>query len=271
MTDELSPEQEAVVRRLLAQSRHEDPIPDDVAARLDDVLGRLVSDEGVDDLEVFEDGPAPVTPVTPLAGVRQRRRTAGRLLLAAAAIVVGGVTVGQVVGNSSFDADSSDAGTDTAADAPRDETANESAGDAGGDAGGNAESGDGGGRSPAEVPEPTDGSVAANDQPLDLLESPLSLSSASFAADVQRQLGRDAAARRRAANADYDGVVAYLARDQAFECAPGSYGAGARLPAYYDAEEAVLVLRRPRAGVQRVELLTCGTAVELNSVDLPAR
>ena len=35
-------------------------------------------------------------------------------------------------------------------------------------------------------------------------------------------------------------------------------------------EEAVLVLRRPRSGLQRVDLLACGTAVELNSVELPA-
>ena len=48
------------------------------------------------------------------------------------------------------------------------------------------------------------------------------------------------------------------------------YGEGATLPAYYDAEEAVLVLRRPQAGIQRVDLLTCGTAEELDSVDLPA-
>ena len=50
----------------------------------------------------------------------------------------------------------------------------------------------------------------------------------------------------------------------------GPYGEGATLPAYYDAEEAVLVLRRPQAGIQRVDLLTCGTAEELDSVDLPA-
>ena len=65
-------------------------------------------------------------------------------------------------------------------------------------------------------------------------------------------------------------MVAYTTANKDFVCAAGEYGEGATLPAYYDAEEAVLVLRRPRAGIQRVDLLTCGTAVPLNSVDLPA-
>jgi hypothetical protein len=64
-------------------------------------------------------------------------------------------------------------------------------------------------------------------------------------------------------------VRAYAAKSGDFVCAAGAYGEGATLPAYYDAEEAVLVLRRPRAGIQRIDLLTCGTAVPLNSVELP--
>jgi hypothetical protein len=262
VTDELNPEQEAAVRRLLAQARHDGPVPDDVAARLDEVLDRLVADEGLDDLEIFADAqdaqaaPAAGTaPVTELAGVRQRRRTAGRLLLAAAAVVIGGVAVGQVVGNTSFEDAGSDA--DTAAEAPRDEAGGQDGGDAGADA---AEQ--------DRAPQAASGSLPT--ALLDDLEGPLSLTSDNFAADVQRQLGQTAAARRKAADVGYDGVRAYVAQDRDFSCAAGAYGEGATLPAYYDAEEAVLVLRRPRAGIQRVELLTCGTAVELNSVDLPA-
>jgi len=262
VTDELSPEQEAVVRRLLAQARHDGPVPPDVAARLDEALDRLVAEEGVDDLQVFDD-PSPA-PVTTLAGVRQRRRTAGRLLLAAAAVVVGGVAVGQVVGNTSFD-DDAGGGADTAADAPRDDVlasdgAAEQGGDADGDAGGEA-------AEPENVPAPASGSAPML---LDRVRAPLSLTSDNFVADVQRELAQTSTERRKAANADYDGVVAYLTKNRDFVCATGSYGPGATLPAYYDGEEAVLVLRRPRAGTQRVEVLTCGTAVELNSVDLPA-
>lgn len=76
------------VRRLLAEARHTEPMPDDVAARMDDVLAGL--------RETATSGEAPAAPdatVVPLASHR-RRRAAG-LLVAAAAIVVGGVAVAQ--------------------------------------------------------------------------------------------------------------------------------------------------------------------------------
>lgn len=264
MTDELSPEQEAAVRRLLAQARHDGPVPDDVAARLDEALARLVADEGADDLEVFDD--ATVPPVADLAGVRQRRRTAGRLLLAAAAVVVGGVAVGQVVGDSSMDAGSGADVAESAADAPRDGGGDDAGGDASGEQHGGGVTSEPESAPEADaLPAPTGAQML-----LDQVDAPVSLTSDGFAADVRRQLGRTAA-RSQVADSDVDGVRAYLAKDRDFVCPQGPYGAGATLPAYYDGEEAVLVLRRPRAGVQRVDLLTCGTAVELNSVDLPAR
>jgi hypothetical protein len=257
VTDELTPEQEDAVRGLLAQARHDGPVPGEVAARLDQVLEGLVADAEVDDLEVFESGgPAAVTE---LAGVRRRRRNAGRLLLAAAAVLIGGVAVGQSLGGVSGDGDDAGSADSTLAEAPRDsaDRAQEE-----------AETASGGGDS---LPDESDGSVAP--EAANLLESvraPLALTSDNFATDVQRELARTAAQRRQAANADFDGVLAYAATNSAFKCADGVYGEGATLPAYYDAEEAVLVLRRPRAGIQRVDLLTCGTAVQLNSVELPA-
>jgi hypothetical protein len=251
VTDELTPEQEAAVRRLLTQARHDGPMPDHVAARLDEVLDGLVADEGADDLEVFESG-APA-PVTDLAGQRRRRRNAGRLLLVAAAVIIGGVVVGQNVGGAGLDSgdDNASSADSALSEAPRDgaDLADEEA------AGGSG-----------QAPEATAGEMDL----LATVRAPLRLTSANFALDVQRELARTAAARRQAANADYDGVLAYAAANSDFVCAEGAYGEGATLPAYYDAEEAVLVLRRPRAGFQRVDLLTCGTAVELNSIELPA-
>ncbi len=41
MAEHLSPEQEARLRRLLARSRHDERVPDDVAEHLDGVLARL--------------------------------------------------------------------------------------------------------------------------------------------------------------------------------------------------------------------------------------
>ena len=88
-----SPESEdlaeiAEVRRLLADARHVDPMPDDVATRMDDVLAGL--------RDTAEAAPAarphpPAAEVMPIAAYR-RRRVAG-LLVAAAAIVVGGVVI----------------------------------------------------------------------------------------------------------------------------------------------------------------------------------
>jgi len=259
VTDELTAEQEAAVRRLLAEARHDAPVPADVAARLDEVLEGLVADEGVDDLEIFEsDGPGSVTELT---GVRRRRRNAGRLLLAAAAVVVGGVAVGQVLADAGLDAGSGDsADSSSLADAPpRDADSADRADE-------EAAAGD----DTAVAPESASSPAPDQAYLLEQVDAPLELTSDNFAADVQRELARTSAERRSAAYANLDGVTAFTSANSDFVCTVGAYGEGATLPAYYDAEEAVLVLRRPRAGIQRVDLLTCGTAVQLNSVDLPA-
>ena len=80
----LTPEQEQRVRRLLTDARHTEPMPGDVAARLDRVLAELARGEEV-------------APVVPLAS--RRRRRAVTMLVAAAAVVVGGIGLGQVLGS----------------------------------------------------------------------------------------------------------------------------------------------------------------------------
>lgn len=263
MTDELTSEQEAAVRRLLAEARHDAPLPADVAARLDGVLDGLAADDGVDDLEGLGASESVGSgSVTELAGVRQRRRNAGRLLLAAAAVVIGGVAVGQMLGGTGLDegSDSDSAGDNALAEPPR-----ASSSRAEEEAAGGGEAADSAAPLEEDAPDTTSSGGS-----LMTLRAPLALTSDNFAADVQRELLRTADERRHAAKADYDGVAAYAQTDPDFMCAAGPYGQGATLPAYYDAEEAVLVLRRPRANIQRVDLLTCGTAVTLNSVELPA-
>ena len=81
-SSDIGPEEQ--VRRLLAQARHEEPIPDDVAARLDRVLADLRA-------EPAESG----APVVDLA-VRRRRRRLTQGLVAAAAVVVLGVGVSRI-------------------------------------------------------------------------------------------------------------------------------------------------------------------------------
>jgi len=94
---ELTPAQEDVVRRHLADARHTEPIPDDVADRLDAVLAGLRADTsektspavaaGRDEDELH-------APVIDLAARRRRRFTQG--LVAAAFVVVAGVGATQL-------------------------------------------------------------------------------------------------------------------------------------------------------------------------------
>lgn len=88
----------ASVRDLLASARLDQPIPADVAARLDATLAELTRTSVGED-----EAPAKVVPL--------RRRSSGPRLLAAAAVIVvagvGAVGVGQVLGNQNNTADSS--------------------------------------------------------------------------------------------------------------------------------------------------------------------
>lgn len=251
MTDELTPEQEADVSRLLAEARHEGPIPADVAARLDAALGDLTRD---DVLTVTSTERATVTD---LDAARRRRSKAGRLLLAAAAVVVGGVAVGQSIGTGGADdmsADSSAAG----------ESAEEPRSTGAGDDASTEDLGEAGGANQPPAPDEL-GDYLSGD-----LGSALSFTSSNFEQEARDSLTSPARVRREAALSDLDAVTPYAAKTL-FTCPDGDYGEGARLPAFYDEQEAVLVLRRPVAGIQRADLLECGTATTLASVDLPAR
>jgi hypothetical protein len=72
------------VRRLLADARHTEPLPEDVAARLDDTLADLRADRPVR------------SAVTDLAAARRRRRARNLLIAAAAAVVVVGLGIDQL-------------------------------------------------------------------------------------------------------------------------------------------------------------------------------
>jgi hypothetical protein len=147
----LPPADDARIRHLLAEARHTDPMPDDVAARLDRVLAGL-SQEREERL----------APVVELAS--RRRRTAASLLVAAAAVVVVGVGISQVLPDHGLGGSGGgDAATSTQEDA------------AGGDA--------------ARAPEPSrdDGSAAApgpESAPAD--RALVQIRSAHFGQDVRR-------------------------------------------------------------------------------------
>lgn len=202
-----SPEsQDEAVRQLLAASAGPEPVPPDVAARLDATLARLVEqrDESEPGVETLDLG-AP------------RGRRWPKLLLAAAAVVVAGYGIGTVLQNGSLSGGGSadNAGTGSAAQsAPQTE------------------------RGPAAAhqpkPNPTHQLLRAT--------GPVRLLSTELRGEVRRLLDRIGVGDhgRLPKDALSGGAV------KAFEparCVPEDIPPGSRwLPATYDGERAVLVL-----------------------------
>lgn len=235
---DLTPGQEHVVRRLLAEARHDEPMPDDVVERLDRVLTGLAEGHA----------PAPVAEVPALA---VRRRRAAALLLAAAAVVAVGVGLGQVLGPDLEDRAASDS-----AAAPR-------------ETGGPAEDppDDEAGATAAESPV-TEG-LSALPQAYSVVVPPPRIRSASFAEDVRAT--RRAARAPRSTATDLSGLGTGSPVRKWSACDPAGWGPGRLIPVTYDGVRAVLVLRRRTGETQVADLFACGGGDVLRSVTLPAR
>ncbi len=237
MTDEsdLTPEQD-VVRRLLADARHDGPTPPDVVARLGTVLASLVSERA----DASGDTRAPVADL----GAR-RRRTATMALLAAAAVVVGGVAIGQgLPGMSGGDSEAGSAGSadsTTALDqepgAPDGSSAEDDAGAA------------------QQAPESLKSVVPAPETGYP------TLSTDDVGLDAELLALRDAQAPATAAL-----EAARLLRD----CEVRGIGRGSRVAAQVDGFPGVAVFRRTDGATQRVDLYLCGSAAPVRQVTLPA-
>ncbi len=230
-----TPEQDAV-RRLLAQARHDGPTPPEVVARLDERLASLVSER--------ESLPAPAVVVD--LGAR-RRRTAGIGLLAAAAVVVAGVALGQALPRTSGgdDAGASSAGSDMVTSqepGPSDGSADTGGGDAGSGA---AEQSPESLKSAASAPEAAYPTLSSADTGLDadLLDLRTSRTPGLAGLDAARTL----------TGCDLQGV------------APGR-----RVGAQVDGLSGVVVFRRPDGATQQVELYVCGTSRPVRTITLPA-
>jgi hypothetical protein len=89
------------VRRLLAQARHTEPMPDDVVARVDDVLAGLREQPSTTGSTTPSTTSIPERDGLVVSLAAHRRRRAAGLLVAAAVIVVGGVVVAQNLPQSS--------------------------------------------------------------------------------------------------------------------------------------------------------------------------
>jgi hypothetical protein len=233
---DLTPGQEEEVRRLLADARHDEPIPTEVGARLDRVLAGLTRDEP---------GSREVAPVIDLAA-RRRRRNAAALLAGAAAVIVAGFAVGQVidVGNSSDD--SASAGSDVAAD--RGEKSDQS----GGGVGLQSESG-----GPETAPSPASAPTY------------LRLRSAHLESDLTRQLDQasDGANGVRSPASAHD----YVALGCSAPVPANKYALSELFPALFDGQPVVVALAPPSGGQQRADVLSCDTAATLATASIPAR
>ena len=234
---DLTPEQDAV-RRLLAEVRHDGPVPPAVVGRLDDTLASLVAERA----ETAAEASAPVVDL----GAR-RRRTAGIGLLAAAAVVVAGVAIGQGLPQMSGGNDSS-AGSAAESDMS---TAQEPEGrdseDSGGADGGSSDSQLAPEAMKSTVPSPAAGYPTLSTLAGDLDGELLDLRSV----DPERSAE--------------PGVPDTLAT-----CDLGGAGPGRRVAAEVDGQAGAVVFRRPSGDLQDVAIYVCGDAVPVRTLTLPA-
>lgn len=242
MTDAsgLTPQQE-VVRRLLADARHDQPAPPEVVARLEETLASLASERADAPQPDDRRGPAPVIDL----GAR-RRRAAGIAALAAAAVVVAGVAIGQGLPRMQGSADSG-----ASAGAGEDSTLVESpqgADDGGTERGGGAfsEVAPESLKSTQPRPERTAPTLSADDADLD--DKLLGLRPGTQ--DVR-------SGRRR---------LLELMRS----CDLDAIGRGDRVVVVLDGETGVVVFRRPDAATQQADLYVCGTPAPVRTVTLRA-
>jgi len=231
----LDPAEDERIRRLLADARHTEPMPDAVVARLDRVLSGLSDDRTERADRADRADRAEVVDL-----MARRRRTVGQLLVAAAAVVAVGFGITQVL---------PDLGGSSGGDAQ--ETT------AGGAAADSAEKGDGEGSrfvSPESAPEaPSDGTTSG------AAKSTFRIRSDEFGPDVRR------------ARTQLEGGSAALVEYPADGCLAVSVEPGSEVVATtYDAAPAALVLRPPSGDVQVVDLYLCGDVEPRRSITLTA-
>lgn len=236
---ELSPEQEAQVRRLLADARHTDPVPDAVVARLDRVLADLAGE------------PTRAATVVRLA---DRRRRAATMLVAAAACVAAVIGVGQIVSNTG----DVDAASPTS------------------DAAGGVEEQEGGLDESGSIPGGNSLTEGRATYDLSGRRMPFSLQADEFARDAA-MLKSQATVVSGYAEGDQstDAVGPEPARESLDRvgnrtvCDPGAWGRGSYLAVLYDDAEGWVVLRRPQGETQIADLFLCGSESVVRSVTLP--
>ena len=232
MTDhEHNDERDEQVRRLLADARHTEPVPDEVVARLDRVLAGLAAE------------PAREATVVRLA---DRRRRATRMLVAAAAVVVLGVGINQVLGGVGGSMDEATSGADSGATSDEEPaTAPELSDDAGA-----------GPDDRATRARPF--RVSAQKFSRDAVE--LQGLSSAYEYDGSSEAQTDGQRNTSLLRAAVQDV-----------CDPGDWGKGGYVPVLYDRAPGWVVIRPEQGDSQVVDLFLCGSEQAARSVTLPQR
>ncbi|ANH37701.1 hypothetical protein I601_1259 [Nocardioides dokdonensis FR1436] len=255
-----SPEEEARLRRLLADARHEAPVPADVGARLDEVLGRL---------EAGEDVPSGISGTGVLEFAAARRRRVASMLVAAAAVVVVGIGLGQVVdldgAGSGGDASSPEAGAGVAESSDRDESPDrsETSADAG-EGSKAAQDSLSSGRSLSRQ-GPTRGVVVLDGRLPRISEKAFGDDVTRLQQRAVRDGGAPSARLERLRGAPRPVLRAWR------DCAPAAWGEGILVAVLSGNDAAVLAFRPPAGDSQVVDLLQCGTGGVLRTTTLPRR
>ena len=227
------PSEQEAVRRLLADVRHDGPLPPEVVARLDDTLASLVAERAATEAAVSAAAGGDTSPGRVVDIGSRRRRVAGIGLLAAASVVVAGVALGQVLPRGSDDAGGGAASQSESAasdGAPTDES---------GDSAGAAE--DPGAMSSELTPDskrPLTGAPRLSSADDDFLDQQL------------LALRPRAAARSQAQD---PGEAAALG-----DCLMAGIGPGRRAYATLDGVAVVVVYEPPSGDAQHVAVFECG-------------
>lgn len=242
MTDPsgLTPEQDAV-RRLLADARHDGPTPPEVVARLDETLASLVSERVSERASERASASAPRSTRASIVDLgARRRRTVGIGLLAAAAVVVAGVALGQGLPRMSG-SDSADSTSGGSVAESRDYAGEEGApsSDAGADQGPESLK--------STTVDPEAGVPTLSSTHDDLDDDLLDL----------RSSATDGSERSDAA-----GVLS--------GCDLRGIGRGRRVVAQVDGQVGIVVFRRPDGAAQQADLYVCGRPAPVRTLTLPA-
>ena len=267
---ELTPEQEARVRSLLAEARPDprrEALPAEVAARLDFVLSDLTGQP----LETDASDPGAVGGSLTHLAARRRRRVGG-LLLAAAAVAVAAVGVGQVIdvgGGGSGDDSAAESSAVDSGEAP-DRSALGGSSDG---AGGGADDSLGAQESERDAPElasPRTSRCRARRWPR-WSGSGCGRSSSPRTPPPSAARSAATAPREEFAAPAPSALPDPLRTRRVFECAATDLGSGTWVAVVYDGSPAVLVFRRAAGEAQVAELVQCGSGEILRSTTLPAR